>query len=194
MPEEKVVDRIMELSNEGWRLAQIAELLNQEKKRSNETWFRPPTLVPYGTASRNKEDCMAKKKKVVCGYLRVSSSRQDAMEGLEAQKRACVEMAEFLGLEVDPGNVYTDVGPGDTLDRPQLAKLLHSIANGEVSEVICYSTSRLCRKRGDLLRVTGPVRRPRCEILLSPEPHGIRSRTVVCARGRLNYRGDNSGV
>ena len=57
MPEVNVIDRIMELSNEGWSLAQIAELLNQEeKKRSNKTWFRPPTWVVHGTASGNKED------------------------------------------------------------------------------------------------------------------------------------------
>ena len=96
---------------------------------------------------------MVKRKKVVCAYVRVASSSEDATEGIEAQQQACVEMAEFLGLEVDPGHLYGDVGSGNTLDRPQLAKLLRLIANGEVSAVICYSTSRLSRKRGDVLEL-----------------------------------------
>lgn len=54
--ERGVVTRIFQLYDDGRNSAQIAELLDREKKWSNKTWFRPPTWVVHGTASGNKED------------------------------------------------------------------------------------------------------------------------------------------
>lgn len=86
--------------------------------------------------------------KKVAVYLRVSTASQS----VDSQKLAIQKYLEAHSIKVY--ELYVDEGiSGAKKSRPQLDNLIHDVAAGKISTVICYSLSRISRSASHLLTV-----------------------------------------
>ncbi len=78
-------------------------------------------------------------------YARVSTAKVEQEHGLEAQRRACLELARSKGLWEDGVDIYTDQISGRRAERPGLDRLLHDVAMKRVRALVVFRLDRLSR-------------------------------------------------
>lgn len=85
------------------------------------------------------------KRKAVACYVRVSTIGQNAA----GQKREIRRWLEGNGIDPDTVVWFIDRETGDSLARPEFAKLQSAIFNGDVGTVVVWKLDRLSRKLRD---------------------------------------------
>jgi site-specific DNA recombinase len=98
-------------------------------------------------------------------YARVSTGLQ-AIEGtsLDTQVELCTEKAHALGLY--QLEIYKESGAsGEDIERPEMDRLRHDIAQGKIAKVICVHPDRLSRNLVDKLIVCGEMERHEVELI-----------------------------
>ena len=84
------------------------------------------------------------------GYIRVSTEEQ-AIEGqsLDSQYARIKAYADSQGWDLI--EVYREEGySGKTIDRPELKRLIKTIAAGQIDVLLVYKVDRLTRRQKDL--------------------------------------------
>lgn len=84
----------------------------------------------------------ANKKRIIAGYIRVSTDEQAEGTALNQQR----ERIKQFGID----EIYCDVESGANPQRPDLQRLLHDINLGKISKVIATRWDRLTRNLNDL--------------------------------------------
>ncbi|TWT80568.1 hypothetical protein CA13_20130 [Planctomycetes bacterium CA13] len=85
-------------------------------------------------------------------YVRQSRTRGLTYSSCQNQADLCQSLALQRGWTVT--TVYSDEGQSsETLDRPELSRLLDAIKTGQVERLIVYSADRLSRRLIDFLRL-----------------------------------------
>jgi len=88
---------------------------------------------------------MKKTAKLVAVYIRVSTIGQNE----RGQKREIKRWLEGNGISPDSVRWYVDKESGDSLARPDFARLQRDIFNGEIGAVVVWKLDRLSRKLRD---------------------------------------------
>jgi site-specific DNA recombinase len=86
-------------------------------------------------------------------YCRISNARDEDQTGVDRQERLCREVADRLGLVVEPGCVFVDNNRSAwkrTRSRPGWNALLETVREGRLRHVIVYHPDRLMRQPRDL--------------------------------------------
>lgn len=92
------------------------------------------------------------KKKLVGGYIRVSTERQVEGYSIEGQITQIEQYCQFNGYELV--DIYADRGiSGKSMNRPELQRMLNDAKNGKLDCVMVYKTNRLARNTSDLLTI-----------------------------------------
>ena len=79
-----------------------------------------------------------------------SATRDGAESSLKNQEMRCIESATEAGDEVR-GRIYSEVGPGNTLNREGLSALRRAVRDPEIQAVWVDDVSRLSRNMVDLV-------------------------------------------
>ena len=92
------------------------------------------------------------KKKLVGGYIRVSTERQVEGYSIEGQITQIEQYCQFNGYELV--DIYADRGiSGKSMNRPELQRMLNDAKNGKLDCVMVYKTNRLARNTSYLLTI-----------------------------------------
>jgi len=86
-------------------------------------------------------------------YCRISHTADEDQTGVERQERICREVADRLGLVVDPGMVFVDNNRSAwqrNRQRKGWDQLLKAAREGRVQHVVAYHPDRLMRQPKDL--------------------------------------------
>ena len=84
-------------------------------------------------------------------YARAPDHTDRERTGVEEQLETCRRLAADLGYTVSDEVTLRDTGPGTTMARPGLTKLLGLLADGRAAAVIVHRLDRLARPESDLL-------------------------------------------
>lgn len=102
-------------------------------------------------------------------YARQSRTSRTSYSSCDAQIRICWDLASELSYKVR--DVYSDEGESsESLDRPQLTRLLAAIDAGEVKRLIVYSVDRLTRRLFHLQELLERFNRNDVELLVVTDP------------------------
>lgn len=102
-------------------------------------------------------------------YARQSRTSRTSYSSCDAQIRICWDLASELSYKVR--EVYSDEGESsESLDRPQLTRLLAAIDAGEVKRLIVYSVDRLTRRLFHLQELLERFNRNEVELLVVTDP------------------------
>jgi DNA invertase Pin-like site-specific DNA recombinase len=102
-------------------------------------------------------------------YARQSRTSRTSYSSCDAQVRICWHLASELSYKVR--DVYSDEGESsESLDRPQLTRLLAAIDAGEVRRLIVYSIDRLTRRLFHLQELLERFNRNDVELLVVTDP------------------------
>lgn len=135
---------------------------------------------------RKKEPSLKK----VAAYCRISTSTQDQLDSLAAQKRYYEDRIK-ANANWQFAGIYSDVGSGTTIiGRKQLSALISACRRGKVDMVLIKSASRFARNTVDSLKM---IRKLHCwNVDIYFEVEGIHSidetseflLTVICAQAQ----------
>ena len=102
-------------------------------------------------------------------YARQSRTSRTSYSSCDAQVRICWDLASELSYKVR--DAYSDEGESsESLDRPQLTRLLAAIDAGEVKRLIVSSIDRLTRRLFHLQELLERFNRNEVELLVVTDP------------------------
>ncbi len=108
-------------------------------------------------------------------YTRAPDHTDRERTDVEEQLRACRELAADLGYAVTDEATLSDSGPGTTMARPGLTKLLGLLADGRAAAVIVYRLDRLAKPESELLEaLQKQLRRRGVPLYVARAPKGYR--------------------
>ena len=103
-------------------------------------------------------------------YARQSRASRSSYSSCEAQIAICHELAMERGFQI--ADSFSDDGQSsETLDRPELTRMLGAIDAGEVTRLIVYSLDRLSRRLIHLHTLLDLFDRHGLELLVITDPH-----------------------
>ena len=113
-------------------------------------WDRTGVLKPHHTSTNGyryySEDQIyqvlktPKKDRIVVGYCRVSSKKQE-----DDLKRQVENMSTYLTMQGKPFEIITDIGSGINYEKQGLQSLLKRIVMGEIEKVVVLYKDHLVR-------------------------------------------------
>ncbi|WP_210141779.1 MULTISPECIES: recombinase family protein [unclassified Staphylococcus] len=116
------------------------------------------------------------KKKLVGGYIRVSTERQVEGYSIEGQITQIEQYCKFNGYELV--DIYADRGiSGKSMNRPELQRMLNDAKNGKLDCVMVYKTNRLARNTSDLLTIVEELHRQNVEFFSLSERMEVKNST-----------------
>lgn len=116
------------------------------------------------------------KKKLVGGYIRVSTERQVEGYSIEGQITQIERYCQFNGYELV--DIYADRGiSGKSMNRPELQRMLNDAKNGKLDCVMVYKTNRLARNTSDLLTIVEELHRQNVEFFSLSERMEVKNST-----------------
>ncbi|MES3704931.1 recombinase family protein [Staphylococcus ureilyticus] len=116
------------------------------------------------------------KKKLVGGYIRVSTERQVEGYSIEVQITQIEQYCKFNGYELV--DIYADRGiSGKSMNRPELQRMLNDAKNGKLDCVMVYKTNRLARNTSDLLTIVEELHRQNVEFFSLSERMEVKNST-----------------
>ncbi|MDU9350491.1 cassette chromosome recombinase CcrB [Staphylococcus ureilyticus] len=116
------------------------------------------------------------KKKLVGGYIRVSTERQVEGYSIEGQITQIEQYCQFNGYELF--DIYADRGiSGKSMNRPELQRMLNDAKNGKLDCVMVYKTNRLARNTSDLLTIVEELHRQNVEFFSLSERMEVKNST-----------------
>ncbi|PNZ97899.1 cassette chromosome recombinase CcrB [Staphylococcus carnosus] len=116
------------------------------------------------------------KKKLVGGYIRVSTERQVEGYSVEGQIIQIEQYCQFNGYELV--DIYADRGiSGKSMNRPELQRMLNDAKNGKLDCVMVYKTNRLARNTSDLLTIVEELHRQNVEFFSLSERMEVKNST-----------------
>lgn len=116
------------------------------------------------------------KKKLVGGYIRVSTERQVEGYSIEGQITQIEQYCHFNGYELV--DIYADRGiSGKSMNRPELQRMLNDAKNGKLDCVMVYKTNRLARNTSDLLTIVEELHRQNVEFFSLSERMEVKNST-----------------
>ncbi|EGQ4070973.1 recombinase family protein [Staphylococcus pseudintermedius] len=116
------------------------------------------------------------KKKLVGGYIRVSTERQVEDYSIEGQITQIEKYCQFNGYELV--DIYADRGiSGKSMNRPELQRMLNDAKNGKLDCVMVYKTNRLARNTSDLLTIVEELHRQNVEFFSLSERMEVKNST-----------------
>lgn len=116
------------------------------------------------------------KKKLVGGYIRVSTERQVEGYSVEGQITQIKQYCQFNGYELI--DIYADRGiSGKSMNRPELQRMLNDAKNGKLDCVMVYKTNRLARNTSDLLTIVEELHRQNVEFFSLSERMEVKNST-----------------
>ncbi|RIO60016.1 cassette chromosome recombinase CcrB [Staphylococcus hominis] len=116
------------------------------------------------------------KKKLVGGYIRVSTERQVEGYSIEGQITQIEQYCRFNGYELV--DIYADRGiSGKSMNRPELQRMLNDAKNGKLDCVMVYKTNRLARNTSDLLTIVEELHRQNVEFFSLSERMEVKNST-----------------
>ncbi|HGH0825813.1 TPA: recombinase family protein [Staphylococcus pseudintermedius] len=116
------------------------------------------------------------KKKLVGGYIRVSTERQVEGYSIEGQITQIEQYYQFNGYELV--DIYADRGiSGKSMNRPELQRMLNDAKNGKLDCVMVYKTNRLARNTSDLLTIVEELHRQNVEFFSLSERMEVKNST-----------------
>lgn len=116
------------------------------------------------------------KKKLVGGYIRVSTERQVEGYSIEGQITKIEQYCQFNGYELV--DIYADRGiSGKSMNRPELQRMLNDAKNGKLDCVMVYKTNRLARNTSDLLTIVEELHRQNVEFFSLSERMEVKNST-----------------
>lgn len=116
------------------------------------------------------------KKKLVGGYIRVSTERQVEGYSIEGQITQIEQYCQFNGYELV--DIYADRGiSGKSMNRPELHRMLNDAKNGKLDCVMVYKTNRLARNTSDLLTIVEELHRQNVEFFSLSERMEVKNST-----------------
>ncbi|HDI6556855.1 TPA: recombinase family protein [Staphylococcus aureus] len=116
------------------------------------------------------------KKKLVGGYIRVSTERQVEGYSIEGQITRIEQYCQFNGYELV--DIYADRGiSGKSMNRPELQRMLNDAKNGKLDCVMVYKTNRLARNTSDLLTIVEELHRQNVEFFSLSERMEVKNST-----------------
>ncbi|HCU6988824.1 TPA: recombinase family protein [Staphylococcus aureus] len=116
------------------------------------------------------------KKKLVGGYIRVSTERQVEGYSIEGQITQIEQYCQFNGYELV--YIYADRGiSGKSMNRPELQRMLNDAKNGKLDCVMVYKTNRLARNTSDLLTIVEELHRQNVEFFSLSERMEVKNST-----------------
>ncbi|MGD3163509.1 cassette chromosome recombinase CcrB [Staphylococcus capitis] len=116
------------------------------------------------------------KKKLVGGYIRVSTERQVEGYSIEGQITQIEQYRQFNGYELV--DIYADRGiSGKSMNRPELQRMLNDAKNGKLDCVMVYKTNRLARNTSDLLTIVEELHRQNVEFFSLSERMEVKNST-----------------
>lgn len=116
------------------------------------------------------------KKKLVGGYIRVSTERQVEGYSIEGQITQIGQYYQFNGYELV--DIYADRGiSGKSMNRPELQRMLNDAKNGKLDCVMVYKTNRLARNTSDLLTIVEELHRQNVEFFSLSERMEVKNST-----------------
>ncbi|EHT3480755.1 recombinase family protein [Staphylococcus pseudintermedius] len=116
------------------------------------------------------------KKKLVGGYIRVSTERQVEGYSIEEQITQIEQYCQFNGYELV--DIYADRGiSGKSMNRPELQRMLNDAKNGKLDCVMVYKTNRLARNTSDLLTIVEELHRQNVEFFSLSERMEVKNST-----------------
>ena len=116
------------------------------------------------------------KKKLVGGYIRVSTERQVEGYSIEGQITQIEQHCQFNGYELV--DIYADRGiSGKSMNRPELQRMLNDAKNGKLDCVMVYKTNRLARNTSDLLTIVEELHRQNVEFFSLSERMEVKNST-----------------
>lgn len=116
------------------------------------------------------------KKKLVGGYIRVSTERQVEGYSIEGQITQIEQYCQFNGYELV--DIYADRGiSGKSMNRPELQHMLNDAKNGKLDCVMVYKTNRLARNTSDLLTIVEELHRQNVEFFSLSERMEVKNST-----------------
>jgi site-specific DNA recombinase len=132
---------------------------------------RSAAIVPFQATSRDHPENgpvasppRANGLKLVAGYARVSSDKQEKEQTIDSQVDALRRVAEERGWHLLPDLICIDDGrSGATLARPGLDRLRDLITEGTCSAVLICSPDRLARNYAYQVLVIDEFKRTGCE-------------------------------
>lgn len=82
----------------------------------------------------------------ILAYIRISTNKQEKGASLEFQRKLIQEYCTRNNLILNEEDVFTDIGSGTKLERPEFTKMREIIKNSNgIKHVIVYSIDRLTR-------------------------------------------------
>jgi len=116
--------------------------------------FRTPTDRRYYTQEQLNEfrNIKTKSEKIVIGYCRVSSKKQE--DDLERQ---IDNMKTYLLAKGHPFEIITDIGSGINYNKKGLNLIIEKIVNNEVERVVVLYKDRLVRFGYELIENIGKL-------------------------------------
>ncbi|MES3705006.1 recombinase family protein [Staphylococcus ureilyticus] len=116
------------------------------------------------------------KKKLVGGYIRVSTERQVEGYSIEGQITQIEQYCQFNGYELV--DIYANRGiSGKSMNRPELQRMLNDAKNGKLDCVMVYKTNRLARNTSDLLTIVEELHRQNVEFFSLSERMEVKNST-----------------
>lgn len=116
------------------------------------------------------------KKKLVGGYIRVSTERQVEGYSIEGQITQIEQYCQFNGYELV--DIYADRDiSGKSMNRPELQRMLNDAKNGKLDCVMVYKTNRLARNTSDLLTIVEELHRQNVEFFSLSERMEVKNST-----------------
>ncbi|MDW4072414.1 recombinase family protein [Staphylococcus saprophyticus] len=116
------------------------------------------------------------KKKLVGGYIRVSTERQVEGYSIEGQITQIEQYCQFNGYELV--DIYADRGiSGKSMNRPELQRMLNDAKNRKLDCVMVYKTNRLARNTSDLLTIVEELHRQNVEFFSLSERMEVKNST-----------------
>lgn len=116
------------------------------------------------------------KKKLVGGYIRVSTERQVEGYSIEGQITQIEQYCQFNGYVLV--DIYADRGiSGKSMNRPELQRMLNDAKNGKLDCVMVYKTNRLARNTSDLLTIVEELHRQNVEFFSLSERMEVKNST-----------------
>ena len=116
------------------------------------------------------------KKKLVGGYIRVSTERQVEGYSIEGQITQIEQYCQFNGYELV--DIYADRGiSGKSMNRPELQRMLKDAKNGKLDCIMVYKTNRLARNTSDLLTIVEELHRQNVEFFSLSERMEVKNST-----------------
>ena len=105
------------------------------------------------TRARDREQDQRMGQVTAVIYARVSSDAQDTelKVSLEEQIEDGRRLCEQEGIHV--GEIYQDVGPGWSKERPEFKRLIEDGWNGKYQMIVCWRLDRLARGLGPLVPI-----------------------------------------